>query len=352
MASSNDISSTLERIADVFKEHVKFQSDTDADVLAVWTAMTYVMDHLEIAPMLYINSPVAQCGKSTVLKLLSAFCNNSRMVSKISPAAIYRIIERDQPTLLFDEADRILRGNTELNGIINAGHARFEAKVIINQKLPNGNWEPIEFPVWCAKAIAGIGEQDDTLTSRSIVIALRRKLITEVVKPVRFTMTQQHDATRLQLVSWAKEFASISEEEMEPYLHASTDRGTDNWLALGIIARRVSNDWERRIQDGLTAIEQRTESYSQSIGIQLLNDVRSVVSADTKPEWTSTDLYNEVVYNDENDWTRFDHGREITKKKFTQLLSEFGITPKKRQKANVFYVSDLEEAFKRYLPPI
>ena len=137
-----------------------------------------------------------------------------------------------------------------------------------------------------------------------------------------------------------------------PYLHASTDRGTDNWLALGIIALRVSNDWERRIQDGLTAIEQRTESDNQSIEIQLLNDVRSVVSKDTKPEWTSTDLYNEVVYNDENDWTRYDHGREITKKKFTQMLSEFGITPKKRQKANVFYVSDLEEAFKRYLPPM
>jgi len=88
------------------------------------------------------------------------------------------------------------------------------------------------------------------------------------------------------------------------------------------------------------------------IGIQLLTDMRHAVSEDTKPEWTSTDLYNEVVYNDENDWTRFDHGREITKKKFTRLLSEFGVTPKKKQKANVFYVSDLEEAFKRYLPPM
>ena len=210
----------------------------------------------------------------------------------------------------------------------------------------------MEFPVWCAKAIAGIGEQEDTLTSRSIVISLRRKLITEVVKPVRFNLRQQHEATRLQLASWAKEFASVSKEEMVPYLQASTDRGTDNWLALGIIARRVGSDWERRIQAGLTDIEQRTESDSHSIGIQLLNDVRSAVSADTKQEWTSTDLYNEVVYNDENDWRRFDHGREITKKKFTQMLSAFGVTPKKRQKANLFYVSDLEDAFKRYLPPM
>jgi hypothetical protein len=117
-------------------------------------------------------------------------------------------------------------------------------------------------------------------------------------KKVRFNLTQQYEATRLQLASWAKEFAPISEEEMEPYLQAGTDRGTDNWLALGIIARRVSSDWGRRIQDGLTAIEQRAESNSHSVGIQLLNDVRSAVSTDIKPEWTSTDLYNEVVYKE------------------------------------------------------
>ena len=80
--------------------------------------------------------------------------------------------------------------------------------------------------------------------------------------------------------------------------------------------------------------------------------MRNAVSEDTRKEWPSTDLYKAIVYNDENDWARFDHGREITKKKFTQILSEFGITPKKRQKANVFYVSDLEDTFKRYLPPM
>ena len=77
-----NIAEILDLISAKFKEHVKFQDESDADALALWVAMTYVMDHLEIAPMLYITSPVAQCGKSTVLKLLSAFCNNSRMVSK------------------------------------------------------------------------------------------------------------------------------------------------------------------------------------------------------------------------------------------------------------------------------
>ena len=41
----------------------------------------------------------------------------------------------------------------------------------------------------------------------------------------------------------------------------------------------------------------------------------------------------------------------ITKKKFTQMLGDIGIKPTKRSNANIFYVTDLEDAFKRYSNP-
>lgn len=343
------ITEILDLISAKFKERVKFQDGSDADALALWVAMTYVMEHLEIAPMVYVTSPEPMCGKSTVMKLLKVFCYRAEMVSKITPAAIYRLIERDQPTLVFDEADRFLRGNNELNGIINAGHARFEATVIINDKLPNGKYEPIEFPVWCAKAIAGIGKQDDTLTSRSIVISLRRKLISESVKPIRFNMFQEYEFVRESLAAWAANFEPINEQEMEPFLKANTDRGTDNWLALGIIAKRINPEWVQRVQAALNMIEVRQSDGLQSAGVQLLGDVRDVVSGSSRPEWSSTDLYNAVVQNEENDWSVFNHRRPITKKRFTQMLGDFGIKPTKRSNANVFYVTDLEDAFQRYL---
>ena len=86
--------------------------------------------------------------------------------------------------------------------------------------------------------------------------------------------------------------------------------------------------------------------------VQLLSDVRVVVSICSRPEWSSTDLYNAVVQNEETDWLVFNHGRPITKKKFTQMLGDFGIKPTKRSNANVFYVVDLEDAFVRYLTHI
>jgi len=344
-----NIAEILDLISAKFKEHVKFQDESDADALALWVAMTYVMEHLEIAPMVYVTSPEPMCGKSTVMKLLKVFCHRAEMVSKITPAAIYRLIERDQPTLVFDEADRFLRGNSELNGIINAGHARFEATVFINKKLPDGNYEPIEFPVWCAKAIAGIGKQDDTLTSRSIVISLRRKLISESVKPIRYNLYQEYQFVRESLAHWAANFEPIGEQEMEPFLKANTDRGTDNWIALGIIAKRVNAEWVQRVQTALHAIEDRKRDESQSVGVQLLSDVRNVVSESSCPEWSSTALYDAVVNDPETDWAVFDYGRPISRKKFTQILKDFGAKPIKRSNANFFYVADLEDAFERYL---
>ena len=233
------------------------------------------------------------------------------MVSKITPAAIYRLIEHDQPTLIFDEADRFLRGNDELNGIINAGHARFEATVIINKKLADGNYDAVIFPVWCAKAIAGIGKQDDALTSRSIVISLRRKLVTETVKPIRFNFYQEYKFIRESLAAWAANFEPISEREMEPFLKATTDRGTDNWLALGIIAKRINPEWINRVQAALNTIEVRQSDGLQSAGVQLLGDVRDVVSRSSRPEWSSSDLYEAVVNDPETDWSVFDYGKPI-----------------------------------------
>jgi hypothetical protein len=104
-----------------------------------------------------------------------------------------------------------------------------------------------------------------------------------------------------------------------------------------------------RVQAALNTIEERQSDGLQSAGVQLLGDVRDIVSECGRPEWSSTDLYNAVVYNEETDWSVFNHGRPITKKKFTQMLGDFGIKPTKRSKANVFYVADLEDAFERYL---
>ena len=297
-------------IAQELRDHIIFEDDAAADALALWTLGTYFIDQLDIFPFVFITSPEAQCGKSTTLRMLSAFVKNSRQASKITPAALYRVIERDQPTLLLDEADRFVRNNSELIGILNAGHTRFDAYVIINRKQPDGNWEPADFSVWCAKAIAGIGDQDDTISSRSLVISLRRKLSTEIVKRLTYDYVQNNQCKRNALEQWASQIDLRNYASLE-FLGAS-DRGFDNWRPLGQLANAIGFEWPDRLQKGFAAIELKRVKTEDDTTIEFLTDLREVLGNCAGTEIQSSELLNFLLRKEDSDWFVHNHGRPIT----------------------------------------
>jgi hypothetical protein len=59
---------------------------------------------------------------------VEAACHNPLITVNASPAAVYRSITDDPPTMLVDEADTIFGpkadGNEDLRGLLNAGHQR------------------------------------------------------------------------------------------------------------------------------------------------------------------------------------------------------------------------------------
>jgi hypothetical protein len=62
--------------------------------------------------------------------LLARLAPRPLLSSNISPAALFRIVEKYCPTLLVDEADSFLRDKEELRGILNSGHTRDAAYVV------------------------------------------------------------------------------------------------------------------------------------------------------------------------------------------------------------------------------
>src|SRR5947208_1489958 len=74
--------------------------------------------------------PERQCGKTTLLTVLSELVNRPVVSSNVSPPALFRAIEELRPTLLIDEADTFLKGNDEFRGILNAGYTRKTAFVL------------------------------------------------------------------------------------------------------------------------------------------------------------------------------------------------------------------------------
>src|SRR5437660_8335465 len=85
---------------------------------------TFVFDRFTITPRLALCSPVRDCGKTTVLSLLARLTRKARRFDHVTPAALFRAIDRERTTLLIDEGDNLdLATNGTLRAVLNSGHS-------------------------------------------------------------------------------------------------------------------------------------------------------------------------------------------------------------------------------------
>jgi len=125
-----DGAALLGELETIIEKYVKLPTGGGVAV-SLWTLFTYVHDAFYCSPIAAIQSPEKRCGKSTLLNnLLGNLCHKALPTSNITPAALFRSIDKWMPTLLVDEADSFLKDNEELRGILNSGHTRSGAYVI------------------------------------------------------------------------------------------------------------------------------------------------------------------------------------------------------------------------------
>ena len=113
-----NLASLLDEISNTVLRFIVCEKEV-ADAAALWAAMTWVIDVIQVAPLAVITAPEKRCGKSQLLTLLKKLSCKPLSASNISPAALFRCIESWQPTLLLDETYTFLRENEELRGIVN-----------------------------------------------------------------------------------------------------------------------------------------------------------------------------------------------------------------------------------------
>ena len=343
--------SFFDELAASFRKHVIFKYPEEADAITLWCAGTYLMDVWQLFPKLLINSPERECGKTTLLFAIEALVENGMIASSITPAAIYRIIENHRPTLLIDEADRFLRFNEELNGIINAGHTRRTATRIHCEKSKDGTIEQKKFSLWGAQVIAGIGGQADTLTSRSIEITLRRKAIDETVARMPFDYVERSAKVRKLLKQWAiKNSVQVSKMTLDGPNGAS-DRTQDNWTPLVRVAAAIGGDWPDKARKAFAKLEITEKDHTaSSLGLDLLKDIHKIMYQSSVPEMGAAEITEALIKLPDTEWRSLQYGRPITSKRLNQKLGEYRIRPIKRRDKNVYLFSEIEDNLKRYLP--
>lgn len=319
-----------------------------ARAVALWCVFTWFIDGAKVSPMLNITSPEKRCGKSTLLLVINALVCKAILASNISPAALFRCIEAWTPTLLIDETDAFLNEKDELRGILNAGHYRKTAFVI---RTVGDDHEPKKFMTWCAKVLCGIGKIAFTLIDRSIVIELRRKLLTEQVENIHFADEREFLVLKQKMLRWQEDSLEQFKAIRPERIGGINDRAADNWQPLQSVAALAGGDWPERCKKAaivLTGIEDETPS----VNVELLMDIAEVFHNKHAIKLHTADVLEALCADEDKQWSAWNRGKPINAYQISKRLSEFGIKPHQIKigtiNRNGYELAQFNEAIVRY----
>src|SRR5262249_37092183 len=145
-----DGAALLDTIATIFTRYVVLPKYAE-EALSLWVAHAWALDCFQCSPFATLISPTKRCGKTRVLAILKWLAPRGMSPASVTPAVLYRIIEKDRPTLLIDEADRTVADNQGLQGILNASHKRPAATV---PRCEGDDHQVRWFSTWAPKAVA------------------------------------------------------------------------------------------------------------------------------------------------------------------------------------------------------
>jgi len=347
-----DLAQLLNDIVRVFNRYAILPKHAP-EALALWVLHAWAFDAWDISPFMVLVSPEKRCGKTTILIILQYLTPRSELASNLSASAIFRYIEEQRPTLLIDEADTFVKDNEEMRGVLNSGHTKTAAYVIRTVEI-GGEHKAKRFSTWAPKAIATIRVLADTLEDRAVIVTMMRKKKSEKVERLRRCDNQEFAEIRQKAVTWTansvKELA-IADPEVSDRLN---DRAADNWRPLVAIANLAGGDWPKRALAAALALSGGSDD-SDSIGTQLLADIRPMLDDQTVVGLTSETIIAELVKSPERPWGDWKNGKPITARSLAGLLRSFKIFPQQLQvsvgkKLRGYARFSLEEAFSRYLP--
>ncbi|MDQ3349967.1 MAG: DUF3631 domain-containing protein [Acidobacteriota bacterium] len=344
-----DGAALLDALATMFERYAALPAHASR-ALALWTLHVYAFGAWFTSPCLAITSPVKRCGKTLLLIVLGALVPRRLFASNVTPAVLFRTIEKYGPTLLIDEADTFVRDNDELRGVLNSGHTRTTAVAI---RAVGDDHDPRAFSTWCPKAIALIGRLPDTLGDRAIEIAMRRRTAGERVERLRQDRIEAECSDlRRQAARWAADHLQDL-QDADPAVPAELhDRAADCWRPLLAVADRAGACWPAVAREAAKALSGVTEDADQPVAVLLLSDVQTIFGA--RDELSSADLVNALRALDSRPWAAWGKdSKGLTSNALARLLKDFKVHPIKMRfgpdTLNGYTRRMFEDAWERYV---
>jgi Protein of unknown function (DUF3631) len=346
----NDVCAFLGRFIAYPSEHAQIAH-------TLWIAHAHMMESWDSTPRLAFLSAEPGSGKTRALEISELLVPNAVENVNMSPAYLFRRIGADigLPTLLVDEIDALFNGKSqsaeEIRGLLNAGHRRgaMVGRCVIHGKTVTTE----ESPAFCAVALAGLGFIPHTLMSRSIIIRMRRRAPNETVEPYR---RRDHgaagEALHDRLATWAAPRIEAMSKARPDMPRGVEDRAADCWEPLLVIADAAGGHWPDISRDAAVALVSASREANPSLGIRLLEDIRTAFQGDDK--LSTEQLLSRLISLPESPWANL-KGKPLDDRGLAARLRKYEVRPKTIRVGNHtprgYERTDFEDPWARYLSP-
>jgi Protein of unknown function (DUF3631) len=235
----------LNAVAAQFEKYIIIHDLTIAPIIPLWIAFAWIHDIATFSPILVIESADSSEGKTAASKAIALLTPRSHIIVEPTGPAFYRFIDRIHPTLIIDDADRLLPRRPDLAHVVNASWTR---GVPIPRVDNTGNVH--FFDPFCPKVLNGIdllAHLAPATRTRCITIKLLPKLKDETVADHRHIDSDESFVIlRRKFLRWATDNAAALDRATPRMPDGFFSRAKENYHLMFAVADLAGGDWPKR----------------------------------------------------------------------------------------------------------
>ncbi|MEJ7831918.1 MAG: DUF3631 domain-containing protein [Nocardioides sp.] len=334
---------------------VAYPSEAARVAHVLWIAHTWLMDEWDSTPRIAFLSPEPGSGKSRALEVTEPLVPRPVHAVNVSASYLFRKVsdEAGAPTILYDEVDTVFgpkaKENEDLRGLLNAGHRK--GATAGRCEIRGKTVSTVDYPAYCAVALAGLDDLPDTIMTRSVIVRMRRRAPNEVIEPWRLrTNGDEAHQLRDRLAEWAESRRDdVAWPEMPDGIE---DRNADVWEALLAVADLAGGEWPERARCSAVTLVTASSDKGGSLGVTLLRDLKGIFGDDEK---LSTETILEQLHDvEESPWADL-RGKALDARGLSRRLSKYEVKPKLLREGDQVFrgyeAADLADPWSRYVTP-
>lgn len=337
-------------INDYLRNAIEYPEDSYYPLITTWIMMTWRIRELNVVPYMAFVGPIAS-GKTYSLEVLQQLCYHPIFTVSESPAALVLDIENYYPTLLIDQAERVMNTKWEsgelLYRIVASGYrngAKYRRRV-------EGKLENVSFNTFSPKSLASTRVWDSAINSRCYTIKMQ-----ETNKVYEIDKNKAYELRR-KLLGW-----SYGGKDMCP-LPAVDSRLKGRQRDIAISLLRVLEDCgleqEKSVIERMTEEEWRVimeEASVEELGAIIVSIIYDIIQEETSAlaesktpqDLLKTDAFATLdirIYIDDI-VKRLGEGASPTR--VSRELTALGVTRRKKTGARRYFsFSEYKEVFSR-----